>query len=514
MKIDTIHYHIKDRNREIMIHKAKSLMIQGTGSGVGKSIITAAFCRIFKEMGLCVAPFKAQNMALNSFVTADDCEMGRAQVYQAEACGLAPDVRMNPILLKPSADNCSQVIIMGKPAGSRNAKNYYKDFERHREVVRQAYDSLASDYELIVIEGAGSPAEINLQKWEIVNMHMAAYAQSPVLIVGDIDKGGVFAWMKGTYDLVLDQYRPLIKGFLINKFRGDVSLLMPGIRDFENMVNSKVFGVIPYFHDVRVDEEDSLPRDLASHASEKEFVTLAMVPVSHMSNFTDFIPLGHEQDVNLIFASHPLELERCDCIIIPGSKSTAADAALLDQAGWFQKIRELHGRGKVIVGICGGFQMLGQQILDPFTIESPLTQLEGINLLPLISTMEKKKKLSQVILNLKNSEIFPHACTAKGYEIHMGTTEITGPVLPLFDTHDISAGVSSEDQSVIGTYVHGFFDDDSTRRAFINYLRMRKGLKPRENGLHYHAFREKQFDRLAEHVRENCDMEEIYELIR
>jgi adenosylcobyric acid synthase len=489
-------------------------MIQGTGSGVGKSIITAALCRIFKDRGVKVAPFKAQNMALNSFVTRDNCEMGRAQVYQAEACGVEPDVRMNPILLKPSADNCSQVIIMGKPAGSRSAKNYYKDFECHREVVTQAYDSLASEYEVIVIEGAGSPAEINLQKWELVNMHMAAYAKAPVLIVGDIDRGGVFAWMKGTYDLVLDHYRPMIKGFLINKFRGDVSLLEPGIKTFEKIVNSKVLGVIPYFHHISVDEEDTMPHDLVSDASEKEYVTIGMVPVSHLSNFTDFIPLAHEKDVNLMFASHPLELEKCDCIIIPGSKSTISDAVILKQSGWFHKIQQLHLRGKIIVGICGGFQMLGQQICDPYAIESPQFQTQGINLLPLVSTIEKTKKLSQVCLSLQQTEIFPLSCSVRGYEIHMGKTEIIGSLSPLFHTSDISTGVCSDDCSIIGTYVHGFFDDDTARRAFINFLRLRKGLKPLNKGLSYHDYRQTQFENLANHVRQNCSMNEIYELIK
>lgn len=256
---------------------SKALMIQGTGPGVGKSVLVAAFGRILKDMGLNVAPFKAQNMALNSYVTAEGLEMGRAQVYQAEACGLQPDVRMNPILLKPSADNVSQVILLGRPDGNHSARDYYRRYLRHRKIVKKAYGELASEYEVILIEGAGSPAEINLQHRDLVNMQMAHYAKAKVLIVGDIDRGGVFAWMKGTYDLIQDEFKPLISGFLINKFRGDRTLLEPGIRMFEKKIRLPVLGVVPYFRDIWVDEEDAIPAHAKEYTLEPEKVLIGVI---------------------------------------------------------------------------------------------------------------------------------------------------------------------------------------------------------------------------------------------
>lgn len=493
-------------------HRAKALMIQGTGSGVGKSILTAAFCRIFRDKGIKVAPFKAQNMALNSFVTEDGLEMGRAQVYQAEACGLAPDVRMNPILLKPSADNCSQVILMGKPAGNRDAKNYYRQYQKHRDIVQRAYTDLANDFDLIVIEGAGSPAEINLQATDLVNMQMAAFADAAVLIAGDIDRGGVFAWMKGTHDLIQDEHKARVKGFLINKFRGDLSLLEPGNRSFETMTGVPILGVIPYFRDIRVDEEDAIPPDLADIQTGSEHIDIGVALVPHISNFTDFIPLAHERDVRLHFARHPIELEPCDVIILPGSKSTISDATYLEKRGFFEAIRRLKKNGAFIVGICGGYQMLGNVIYDPEEVESGARKVTGIGLLPVETTMEKEKTLRQAAYRIKENAIFEAGSLARGYEIHMGKTVVKGKTIPVLDGKDAGLCLLSEDKMVMGTYIHGFFDNDRIRRAFINHFKEKKGFPVSKDGLSYQLFREKQFDRLARVVRENCDMERIYGL--
>lgn len=486
-------------------------MIQGTGSGVGKSIITAALCRIFKEEGFKAAPFKAQNMALNSFVTLDGHEMGRAQAYQAEACGLAPDVRMNPILLKPSADNLSQVIVMGKPWGSRNAASYYKDSKAYWEIVKQAYQSLASEFEVIVIEGAGSPAEINLQDREIVNMRMAEYAESPVVVVADIDRGGVFAWMKGTYDLVPDNHRCRIKGFLINKFRGDKKLLDPGIDMFEKLVPVEVLGVIPFFKSIQVDEEDSMFYRSKSYALTDDHVTIGIVPVPRLSNFTDFAPLFYEQDVKVLVASNPEDLEHCDCIILPGSKSTISDSLVLQERGWFDKIRSLYNRDRFVVGICGGFQMLGTSIHDPNQLEGKTRTINGIGLLPVQTTIEHTKVLRQVCLKLRKSEIFDKPCSVSGYEIHMGKTREENSVVPLFENDIGNSGIFAD--RVIGTYVHGFFDDDTARRVFLNFLRKRKGYAPLEHIFVYRNFREDQFAELSTLVRQNCNMEALFQMV-
>lgn len=494
-------------------HRAKALMIQGTGSGVGKSVLTAAFCRIFRDKGLRVAPFKAQNMALNSFVTEDGLEMGRAQAYQAEACGLAPDVRMNPILLKPSADNCSQVILMGKPAGNRDAKNYYSHYKRHLEIARRAYTDLAGDYDVIVIEGAGSPAEINLQATDIVNMQMAAFADASVLIVGDIDKGGVFAWMKGTYDLIQNEHKERVRGFLINKFRGDISLLEPGNRSFEAMTAVPILGVIPYFRDIRVDEEDAIPPDLIDITTDSEHIDIGVVQIPHISNFTDFIPLAHEKDVHLHFARHPIELEACDVIILPGSKSTISDAAYLAKYGFFEAIRRLRKQRTFVVGICGGYQMLGDVIYDPNRIEGSIQKIKGVAILPVETTIEKEKTLRQGLYRIGNDTLFEAGSVVRGYEIHMGKTVVKGEATPVLDGADPGMCLLSEDKTVLGTYIHGFFDDDRVRRSFINYFKEKKGFSVDKDGLSYHSFRETQFDRLTQVVRDNCAMELIYQMV-
>ncbi|HUU40901.1 MAG TPA: cobyric acid synthase, partial [Desulfatiglandales bacterium] len=412
-----------------------------------------------------------------------------------------------------------------------NACDYYSRYLKHRQIARNAYDELAAEYELIVIEGAGSPAEINLQPRDLVNMQMAHYAEARVLIVGDIDCGGVFAWMKGTYDLIEDAYKPLVHGFIINKFRGDRSLLEPGIEMFEQMINLPIMGVIPYFRDIRVDEEDSIPLDghISSgrmplpHSQAKEFsadgeqVIIGVIVPPHISNFTDFTPLELEPDVVLRFLRSPAEADLCDCLILPGSKATLADARYLAQGrgqGWFHRIKDACDRGVAVVGICGGYQMLGEKLFDPHGVESDLKEIDGLGLLPAVTTISLRKVLKQVnyrtLPSMVFPETFPEPLRVTGYEIHMGQTQIRGGrVRPLFDTPDITVGVMSEDRPVLGTYIHGIFDDDQARRSFINWLRQRKGLPPRPAGFSYQLFRQDQIDKLAAVVREHCDMERI-----
>lgn len=489
-------------------------MVQGTGSGVGKSVLTAALARYFHKKGTRVAPFKAQNMALNSFVTLDGLEMGRAQVYQAEACGLEPDVRMNPILLKPSAENQSQVILLGKSKGNRKAREYYAEFQEHWDIARNAYDSLASEFDLMVLEGAGSPAEINLQATDLVNMRMAEHAGASALIVGDIDRGGVFAWMKGTFDLLREEHKDLVKGFIINKFRGDRTLLEPGIKMFQEMAGRPVVGVVPYQREILVDEEDSLSLNFSRGTESRGRISIGVVYLPRISNFTDFVPLALEKDVSLFYLKDPWDMERCDCVILPGSKSTLADAQYLNENGWFDKIVEFKERGGAMVGVCGGYQMLGHSISDLGGVEGQLKMARGLGLLPVETEFLADKILKRVSYKVKKNGFFRDAGEEElgyvyGYEIHMGRTKICGEVKALLEADDPSVAVSSIDCSVLGTYIHGLFDSDLFRRAFINRLREKKGMEPVKSGLLYKEFREAQLDGLARLVEEHLDMDAI-----
>ena len=400
--------------------KSKTLMIQGTGSGVGKSLLTAAFCRYFYQAGYKVAPFKAQNMALNSFVTESGKEMGRAQVYQAEACGLKPDVLMNPILLKPSGDNNSQVIVMGKPDGSRNAKGFYSCHLKHKEIVTKALEELRSKYELVIIEGAGSPAEINLKKTDLVNMFIAEKADAPVLLVGDIDRGGVFAWLKGTYDLLPKNEQDRIFGFIINKFRGDLDLLKPGIEQFEEMMGKPVLGVVPYCRDLVIDEEDSVPqRFYSAETSVQEILSIAVIELPRLSNFTDLSPLANDPSISIQYVQHPAQMGNPDLIILPGSKNTVNDMKFLDQQGLSSEILKRHEAGTMILGICGGFQMLGKKIKDPENLESCEVEVDGLGLFDFQTTLLPEKLTRQVKLKTVKSRVFAEGIECIGYEIHM-----------------------------------------------------------------------------------------------
>ena len=493
---------------------AKTLMIQGTGSGVGKSILTAAFCRYFYQAGVKVAPFKAQNMALNSFVTERGEEMGRAQVYQAESCGLKPEVLMNPILLKPSGDNNSQVIVMGKPDGSRNAKDFYARHIRHKEVVTQALDELRSKYELVIIEGAGSPAEINLKEWDLVNMFIAEKAEAPVLIVGDIDKGGVFAWLKGTYDLLSKNEQDRVQGFIINKFRGDIDLLKPGIKQFEEMVGKPVFGVVPYFRDLVVDEEDSIPqRFYSAKCGASEVLNIAVIELPRLSNFTDMSPLANDPSISLQYVQHPSQMGDPDLIILPGSKNSVDDMNFLNRQGLAREILKLHKAGTMVLGVCGGFQMLGKTIKDPELLESRETEAEGLGLFDFETTLYPEKLTRQIQLETVRSRVFPEGIHCDGYEIHMGRTTFATSYPALFSSlneeNPMSLGITNQEGTAFGTYLHGFMDNDLFRENILRYIRNEKGITEPQNRFDYSQFRSRELDKLADLIKSSIDMEAI-----
>lgn len=501
---------------------AKTLMIQGTGSGVGKSVIVAGLCRIFKEDGFKVAPFKAQNMALNSFVTKDGKEMGRAQVMQAEAAGLAPSCDMNPILIKPNTDTKAQVIVLGKPVGNMNAVKY-KTYKQHlRGIVKKAFYRLRSKYDIIVIEGAGSPAEINLKKDDLVNMNFAKQMQSPVILVGDIDKGGVFAWLIGTLSLLDSEEQDLTKGFIINKFRGDKRLLRSGVKFLEQETHRSVFGIVPYFKNILLDEEDSLPLELAQDKNfRKKDILVEVLYLPHISNFTDFEPLRKEGDVSLRYVMKGQGLTSPDLIIIPGTKSTISDLKAIKKAGYAKQIKNILKRKKdcVLLGICGGFQMLGEQIIDPYGVESSSYSMDGLGLLSTVTRFKKQKKLNQIETRISKNRFFGDNRTIKGYEIHMGDTRCLKAMHPFSTVVKKNAkrcyedeGAISNDGKVMGTYSHGLFDNALFRRSFVNYLRKRKGLMPRtykKDDNH----KEKQYKKIATLLRKNLDMKKIYGLI-
>lgn len=474
--------------------KAKSIMFQGTGSGVGKSVICAGFCRLLARNGVKVAPFKSQNMALNSGVAIGG-EMGRAQILQAEAAGIEPDVRMNPILLKPQGNSISQLIRMGKAVGTYSAREYYTLHEENLKTAIQAYESLAKEYDAIIIEGAGSPAEINLQKTDIVNMRTAEFADAPVFIIGDIDRGGVFAWMKGTYDLVPEKSRDRIKGFIINRFRGDISLLQPGIEMFEQICPVKVAGTVPML-ELNLEEEDSQNiRD-----SKGGFVTVAVIRLPRMSNFTDFTPLASCPDISLVYAKSPNELSGADIIIIPGSKNTIADMNDLRMRGFETKLKSLAGQIPII-GICGGFQMLGKEILDPYGIEGDVKETKGLGLLDMSTEITQEKIL-------ENREYIGKGLLKdikfRGYEIHMGISKTEKTYENLTEDRDICL----MQDKIIGTYIHGLFDGEEVVKAVISLSG--KNISP---DFSYHKNKLRQLDLLADTLEEHLDTKHILSFI-
>ena len=484
--------------------KARCIMVQGTMSGAGKSLLCAALCRIFAQDGYRTAPFKSQNMALNSFVTRDGLEMGRAQVVQAQAAGVEPDVRMNPILLKPSSDIGSQVIVNGEVRGDMPAKEYFRRKKALIPDILRAYDDLASEFDIIVIEGAGSPAEINLKADDIVNMGLARLVAAPVLLAGDIDRGGVFAQLYGTVELLEPDERARICGLIINKFRGDVEILRPGLAMLEEKTRLPVVGVVPYLK-VDIEDEDSLSERLQQKNAVKP-LDVAIVRLPHISNFTDFMPLEQHPLLGVRYVQAARELGMPDLIILPGTKNTVNDLLWLSQCGLETAVQKLARRGTPVLGVCGGYQMLGGMLDDSAGTESGRPQtLRGLELLPTRTVFTLEKRRAQVTA----TAAAPFAGAAlTGYEIHTGRTTVEGaPFCTLADgTPD-----GCVQGSVFGTYLHGLFDSGELTEKLAALLCRRKGLAPETAApLTMQAYREQQFDLLADGVRRALDMSAIY----
>lgn len=500
-------------------------MIQGTGSGVGKSLITAGLCRVFRDMGINVAPFKSQNMALNSFVTKEGGEIGRAQALQAEASGIEPSVNMNPILLKASSETECQVILNGRVHSNMKAAEYYSFKREAWMAVTGAYERLSKKYNLIVIEGAGSPAEINLNNDEIVNMRIARYTNAPVILVGDIDKGGVFASFYGTIGL-LGGDADFIKAFIINKFRGDMEILKPGLAMIQKKTGRDVIGIIPYLGDLLLHEEDGIPLERLKSLGDKGFngskIKIVVVKLRYISNFTDFDPFLYEPDVELVYSLWEVDIENADLVIIPGSKNTVNDLLFLRENGIEESIRRAVKKGIPLVGICGGYQMSGKKIYDPHCVESSNKEINGIGLLNIETTFEKAKITCQVEAELAQPPSpYPSPIEGEGiiklsgYEIHMGTSH--GDI-GLFKLKRLSSGSEpitdgSIKGNVWGTYIHGIFDNDRFRRSLINSLRMRKGLMHTDEFVDYSKLRDDAINKWAGILKENIDMGFIEKLI-
>ncbi|WP_432667584.1 cobyric acid synthase [Wukongibacter baidiensis] len=499
-------------------------MMQGTASSVGKSILTTAFCRIFKEDGYKVAPFKSQNMALNSFITEKGLEMGRAQVVQAEASGIKPSVLMNPILLKPTTDKKCQVILNGKVYDNLSAMEYHNFKPKLKDLVKETYEKLSLQNDIVVLEGAGSPAEINLRENDLVNMGMAEISDSPVVIVGDIDRGGVFASIYGTIMLLSEEERKRVKGVIINKFRGDVEILKPGIKMLEDLINIPVLGVIPYT-DVQIEDEDSLAERFRKKEEGKKEINVEVLYLPHVSNFTDFNVFETQEDVSLRYVMRGESIGDPDILIIPGSKNTIEDLMYLRNSGLEEQILRLHKAGKIIVGICGGFQILGRSIKDPYGTESGVEEINGLGLLNAETIFEEIKTTTQIegeTIEFEHgflSKIANH--TVKGYEIHMGQTKLldgTSPFLKitkrLEDDVEVLDGGINEKGNVFGTYIHGVFDNIGFTREILNRIREEKGLGNINSSINsFDEFKEREYKKLAKIVRESVDMDKIYEIV-
>lgn len=493
---------------------AKIVMVQGTTSHAGKTVLVAALCRIYARRGLRVAPFKAQNMALNSYVTLEGGEIGRAQAYQAAAAGVEAHVDMNPVLLKPNSMTGSQVIVLGKSIGNMAVREYHAFQPTVWPTVTQALDRLCQANDLVVIEGAGSPAEINLRDRDIVNMKVARYAQCPVLLVGDIDRGGVFASLVGTTMLVTEEERALIKAFIINKFRGDASLLDSGIEFLQQRTGIPTLGVVPYLSNWHGDEEDSLGVEDRRRIKKDAPLTIAVVRLPFISNFTDFDALADEDDVAIRYALTPEELRGVDAIIIPGTKSTIADLAWLRRSGMADALLEAAAAGIPIVGICGGYQMLGQRLCDPDGVESTERETAGLGLLDIETTFAAEKRTIRASGTLTGNALATAGTPVTGYEIHMGVSSSAPGVAPLLTLTDANGntftdGAVAQNGRICGTYLHGLFDHPQLRRAWLNHLRAAKKLP----ALTIPAEGQSDIDRLADHISAYLDMQQLEEII-
>lgn len=488
----------------------KPIMFAGTGSDVGKSILAAAFCRILLQDGYRPAPFKAQNMALNSYVTEDGLELGRAQAMQAEAAGIPCLSDMNPILLKPASECSAQVVINGKPSGNQSAWQYFRKEGREelRGHVHRAFDRLAAQYDPIVLEGAGSIAEINLKELDLVNMPMAKYADASVILIADIDRGGVFASVYGSVMLQDEQDRSRIRGVIINKFRGDIRLFEEGRLLLEEKCGIPVLGVIPYFNDIVLEEEDSVSLENKCRKAQDGKINIAVILLTHLSNFTDFNALELDPRVRLFYTASPEELEKADIIIVPGTKNTIGDLEDMRRRGLAQAVLKARKEGKTIFGICGGYQILGTEILDPEQIEGDRGRMPGLNLLPVITTMAAMKQTRQARFKFRNSDVM---CT--GYEIHNGTSEFipgsdAGPLI--FTENGLPDGCWVNDRCM-GTYMHGILDNPAFTDYLLQpYLSEEKDREPFD----YARFKEEQYNKLADHVRKHVDMERFYDCLK
>ena len=499
-------------------------MFQGTSSHVGKSILTTAFCRILTQDGYNTAPFKAQNMALNSYVTRSGGEIGRSTVAQAEAAGADPIVQMNPVLLKPTGNSCSQVILLGQSVGNYSASDYQNKYSQKAWAsVKEALAYMETHYDALVIEGAGSPAEVNLKKNDIVNMRIAKECQAPVFLIADIDRGGALASIVGTLELLDDDERALVKGLIINKFRGDITLLEPALTFLKEKTGIPVLGVIPYLDKLGIDDEDSVSlQDIPSDHVMRD-IHIAVMQTPKISNFTDFDALNHEPDVNVRFVQQGDMIGNPDLIMLPGSKNTTEDLLYLKRQGYAKEIQELAAQGVPVIGICGGYQMLGEKVCDPLHVESENDEVEGLGLLPYTTSMHGKKNTYQVYFDCDDLPFLDMHFSGKGmrgYEIHMGETTLTKPVQSLFhitkrseEDVDLQDGFINEAHNVFGTYCHGIFDNDEIRREVLNALRRRKGLKELPIQFRYRQYKESEFDRLANTVRKHFDMDAFYDIL-
>lgn len=488
----------------------KPIMFVGTGSDVGKSILATGICRILRQDGYQPAPFKAQNMALNSFATPEGLELGRAQAVQAEAAGIAPHTDMNPLLLKPSSDRRSQVVLHGKPIGNKDAYEYFRTVGRGalREEVHAAFDRLKARYNPIVMEGAGSISELNLQSSDLVNMPMAHYAGASVILVADIDRGGVFASVYGSIMLQKPEYRQLIKGVIINKFRGDIRLFEEGRNMLENLCAVPVLGVVPYYQDIHIEEEDSVALSKRAMQSRAGRINVAVVLLRYISNYTDFARLEADPRVHLFYTNNVDEIAEADIIILPGSKSTLADLYELRRNGVAQAIMQAHRAGKTILGICGGYQMMGQEVLDPEGVEGDIPRLPALGLLPLTTTMQGDKVTQQRAFTfLGRSE------ECQGYEIHMGRTSLVEGAedSPLAHLDDGRSEGYILDNRCMGTYLHGILDNPS----FVDFILepYQDRITEQASAVSYEQYKNEQYDKLAEHLRKHIDIDRLYQLM-
>lgn len=495
---------------------AKVIMVQGTTSNAGKSLTVAALCRIFRQDGLRAAPFKSQNMALNSFITADGAEMGRAQVMQAEAAGIAPDVRMNPILLKPTSDCGSQVIVNGQVRGTMAARDYFAFKKQLIPDILRAYNSLAAEYDVIVIEGAGSPAEINLRENDIVNMGLAELVDAPVLLVGDIDRGGVFASLYGTAALLELHERARIKGLIVNKFRGDADILKPGLEMLEQKLGIPFVGVVPYLH-LDLDDEDSLSERL--HTEQRAaLLDIAVIRLPRISNFTDFAPLERMEQASVRYVTRTAELRSPDMILLPGSKNTMGDLKWLRQSGLEAAIKKYAAAGGVVFGVCGGYQMMGRSLRDPDGVESGGV-MTGMELLPVDTVFCENKTTTQVhgTFQSVHGALSGLSGTAfDGYEIHMGKTTRAAGAQPLVQLTrgDETLPDGAQSGTCFGTYVHGIFDRAAVCEGLISALLARRGLSAEDvHGFDAETYKQQQYDALADAVRAALDLPKIYRIL-